>query len=292
MSGDRVDGTRAVAPGFAIPVGVNLATVGVTSRWWLDSARRVEAAGFSTVWSWDHFVSRGRLADPMLECWTLLAAAAATTERLKVGSFVTNVLNRHPSVLARIVMTLADIAPGRVELGMGIGGHPAEHHSYGIDFPDARERSARLVEAVDVIRALFSGGPTDYEGRFYELADAYASPVPVPTPRIVVAAETPVGARLAARTGDAWVTYAGFFEKLHPIYLDALAAAGRRRSDVTILVAGEVPRGKPAIEAPILSDPVGVTASWRERGVDEFVIHAIHPDQIEVVLAAGERAWA
>jgi alkanesulfonate monooxygenase SsuD/methylene tetrahydromethanopterin reductase-like flavin-dependent oxidoreductase (luciferase family) len=278
--------------GLAIPVGVNLTTIGVSMRWWLESAQRVEAAGFPTVWAWDHFVSRGRLSDPLLECWTTLAATAATTSRVRLGSFVTNVVNRHPAVLARMAMTVADLAPGRVELGIGIGGHPAEHLSYGIDFPDARERVARLEEAIIVIRALFSGGPVDFEGTYFELTDAYAAPVPDPAPRILVAGETPMGATLAARMGDAWITFDTFFDKLLPVYLDALTAAGRRRSDVSIVVATDVPRGASAVEAPILADPVGTTARWRERGADELVLHWIHADQLDHVLAAGERAWA
>ena len=122
----------------------------------------------------------------MLECWTTLAATAATTGRIRVGSFVTNVMNRHPAVLARMATTLADLAPGRVELGIGIGGHPAEHVAYGIEFPPPQERAARLEEAVGVIRALFAGGPADLAGEYFRLADAYAAPVPRPAPRILV----------------------------------------------------------------------------------------------------------
>jgi len=279
-------------PGLAIPIGVNLTTIGVTGRWWLESAARVEAAGFPTVWAWDHFVSRGRLADPLLECWTTLAATAATTSRVRLGSFVTNVMNRHPSVLARIVMTVADLAPGRVELGIGIGGHPAEHLSYGIDFPEVAERVARLEEAITIIRSLFAGGPVDFEGPFHELAEAFASPVPDPAPRIIVAGETATGARLAARMGDAWITFAPHFDKLLPIYLEALALAGRRREDVSIIVADDVPRGAAALESPIVADMTGVAAAWQARGADELVLHWIDADQLEAVLAAGERAWA
>ncbi len=279
-------------PGLAIPIGVNLTTIGVTGRWWLESAARVEAAGFPTVWAWDHFVSRGRRADPLLECWTTLAATAATTSRLRLGSFVTNVMNRHPAVLARIVMTVADLAPGRVELGIGIGGHPAEHLAYGIEFPEAAERAARLEEAITIIRALFEGGPVDFEGPFHQLAEAFASPVPDPAPRIIVAGETPTGARLAARAGDAWITFAPHFDKLLPIYLEALALAGRRREDVSIIVADDVPRGAAALESPIVADMTGVAAAWQARGADELVLHWIDADQLDAVLAAGERAWA
>jgi alkanesulfonate monooxygenase SsuD/methylene tetrahydromethanopterin reductase-like flavin-dependent oxidoreductase (luciferase family) len=141
-----------------IPIGVNLTSIGVPSSWWIETARSLESVGFSTAWCWDHFVSRGRLTDPVLECWTTLAAAAASTDGLRVGSFVTNVMNRHPALLARMAATVQDQSGGRVELGIGIGGHPAEHHAYGIDFPDVPERVARLEEAVGMLRLLWSGG--------------------------------------------------------------------------------------------------------------------------------------
>jgi alkanesulfonate monooxygenase SsuD/methylene tetrahydromethanopterin reductase-like flavin-dependent oxidoreductase (luciferase family) len=275
-----------------IPVGVNLTTIGVDARWWLDSARRLEAAGCATAWAWDHFVSRGRLDDPVLECWTTLAATAAVTQRLRVGSFVTNVMNRHPAVLARMVATVADLAPGRVELGIGIGGHPAEHEAYGIEFPPPPERAARLEEAVAVIRALFTGGPARFEGGWYRLEDAYAAPVPHPTPRIVIGGETPAGARLAARLGDAWTCFADRYDELLPVFEAALATAGRPRSDVAVIVGCDLPRGDAARSAPAIIDGAAWVGAWRERGADELVLHWIHPDQLDVVLAAAERSWA
>jgi alkanesulfonate monooxygenase SsuD/methylene tetrahydromethanopterin reductase-like flavin-dependent oxidoreductase (luciferase family) len=278
--------------GPVIPVGVNLTTIGVDARWWLAAARRLEAAGYATAWAWDHFVSRGRLDDPVLECWTTLAATAATTRRLRVGSFVTNVMNRHPAVLARMVATVADLAPGRVELGIGIGGHPAEHAAYGIDFPPPTERAARLEEAVGVIRALFTGGPVGFDGGWYQLRDAHASPVPDPVPRIIIGGETPAGARLAARVGDAWTCFADRYDGLLPVFEAALAAAGRSRADVAVIVGCDVPRGDDARTASAIADTRAWAEGWRERGADELVLHWIHPDQLEAVLTAGERAWA
>lgn len=277
---------------LAVPVGVNLTSVGVPASWWLESAARVAAAGYAGVWAWDHFVSWGRVTDPLLECWTTLSAVAATTQRLQVGSFVTNVMNRHPAVLANMVMTVADIAPGRVELGIGIGGHPAEHVAYGMPFPAVPERVARLEESVAIIRALFTGGPVDFAGRYYQLSGAHAAPIPLPVPRISVSAESPAGARLAARIGDAWITFEEHFDRLLPVYLEALAAAGRERSEVSIIVGVDVPRGDAAAATPLLRDLPAATATWQQRGVDELVLHWIHPDQLEAVLAASERAAA
>jgi alkanesulfonate monooxygenase SsuD/methylene tetrahydromethanopterin reductase-like flavin-dependent oxidoreductase (luciferase family) len=280
----------AVPASARIPIGVNLTAIGVTSAWWVDAARSLEAAGFQTVWCWDHFVSRGRLTDPCLECWMTLAVTAASTQRLRVGSFVTNVMNRHPAVLARMVASLADAAGGRVELGIGIGGHPAEHRAYGMDFPAVPERVERLEEAVQVIRLLWTGGPVSFEGRHYRLRDAYAFPAPEPPPRIVIGGEKPGGARLAARIGDAWTMNGRELERLEPVFREALEAAGRSRSEVGMVVALDLKRGVGAEEQPLFSDLAGELARWQERGADELVVHWVRPEEVAPLLAAAERA--
>lgn len=266
---------------LALPVGINPTTIGVSADWWLQAVRRAERLGLASAWAWDHFVSRGRRNDPVLECWALLAAAVATTSRIRLGSLVTNVMNRHPALLARMLATLADLAPGRIELGIGIGGHPGEHQAYGIDFPAADERWERLEEAISVLRLLFTGGPADYAGRFHRLTEAHAFPVPVPPPRIIVAGDSPAGAGLAARVGDAWTCAAADLERLGPVFGDALAQAGREPSSVALLV-----RVSPE---ELMRDPVAVVASLAQRGAREVIIEWVHPAQLDRLLAALER---
>lgn len=260
-----------------LPVGLNLASIGVGAAWWLDAARRSEDAGFGSAWIWDHFVSRGRLDDAVLECWTMLAAASMVTSSLRLGSFVTNVMNRHPALLARMAATAAELSNGRIELGIGAGGHPAEHTAYGIDFPDRPRRGEHLVEAIEVLRRLFSGGPVDYDGHHYRLEGAHAFPAPEPPPRIIVAGETAVGARLAARHGDAWTCFGGKYEALLPSFEAELAAVGRSRSDVPVLIGLEV--------EDLGSDLGAVTASWHERGASELIVHDVRPAQLDGILA-------
>jgi alkanesulfonate monooxygenase SsuD/methylene tetrahydromethanopterin reductase-like flavin-dependent oxidoreductase (luciferase family) len=259
-----------------IPVGLNPTAIGVEASWWLEAARRAEAAGVGTVWMWDHFVSRGRPTDPLLECWTMLTAAAVVTERLTVGSFVSDNANRHPALLANIVGTLCDLAPGRVELGIGIGGHPAEHEAYGMDFPPPLERAERLVEALAVLRALFGGGPVDLDGRHYRLRAAHAFPVPRPVPRIIVAGERPAGARLAARHGDAWTCHAVQYERLRPVFTAELERAGRKPADVPILVGIE----PEDVRAPIEE----LTERWQAAGASELIVHDVGPAELERIL--------
>jgi G6PDH family F420-dependent oxidoreductase len=265
-----------MASALAIPVGLNPTAIGVEPAWWLEAARRAEDAGLGAVWIWDHFISRGELSDPLLSCWPMLTAAAVTTERIRVGSFVANNINLHPAVLANIVGTLAALAPGRVELGIGIGGHPAEHEAYGIDFPPARERAERLEEAIDVLRLLFAGGPASYEGRHYRLREARAHPVPEPSPRIIVAGSGPAGARLAARAGDAWTCFADDYVDLRPSFLGELERVGRTPADVPVVVG---------IEQDQIGEPIAELAlRWAEAGVSELVIHDVGPSDLERVL--------
>jgi len=273
-----------------IPIGLNLTSIGVSSAWWLDSAKAAEQAGFSGVWCWDHFVSRGRKSDPVLECWTTLTAAAAVTNHLKVGSFINNVMNRHPAVLARMLATLWDQSGGRVELGIGVGGNAAEEEAYGIHFPEPLERVAVLEEAVAVLRRLWSGGPADYSGRFFTLKEAWAHPAPEPPPRIIVGGEKPGGARLAARVGDGWTTNAADYERLLPIHLAELSTHGRSRAQVVHLVAVGLARDEPLDRQPLIADMASFAAEWRERGADELIVNWVRPAELPALLEAAQRA--
>ncbi len=181
-------------------------------------------------------MGRGDPTVPVVECWTILSMAAGATRRVTVGPFVLNVMNRHPALVARMASTLQVASGGRLVLGIGIGGAPKEHEAYGIDFPAAPERVARLEEAVAVIRALWSGGPVTRDSPFYPLRDASAHPVPDPPPPIIVGGETAAGARLAGRIGDGWSAFDDNFEANLPLYLESLAASGRRREDQRVIV--------------------------------------------------------
>ena len=135
-------------------------------------------------------MGRGDPTVPVVESWTILSMAAAQTSRVTVGPFVMNVMNRHPALVARMASTLQIASGGRLILGIGIGGAPKEHAAYGMDFPPAPQRVARLEEAVAVIRALWTGGPVTRPSLFYPLTDAVAFPVPDPPPPIIIGGET------------------------------------------------------------------------------------------------------
>jgi alkanesulfonate monooxygenase SsuD/methylene tetrahydromethanopterin reductase-like flavin-dependent oxidoreductase (luciferase family) len=281
----------AVAGGaLPIPIGVNPTSIGVPAAWWLDVAALLEDAGFSALWCWDHFISRGRRTDPVLECWTTLTAAAAVTKRVRLGSFVTNALNREPAILARLTATLQDISGGRVVVGIGAGGHPAEHEAYGLPYPGPAERIARLEEAVRVLRALWTGGPVDFTGRFNQLQNAVAHPAPVPRPRVVVAGHGPRGARLAGRIGDAWTAPPPAVDAHRNAWLEGVAESGRDAAEVGLVVELALDRHTDPRRQPLLEDLSALAERWAERGATELVIANVRPEHIPALLAAAERA--
>ena len=118
-------------------IGIDIRAIRAEPGWWLESAVRLDEAGYAGLWCWDHFMGRGDLTVPVVESWTILAMAAARTQRATVAPFVANVMNRHPALLARMAGTLQIASGGRLILGMGIGGGPREHAAYGIPFPEA-----------------------------------------------------------------------------------------------------------------------------------------------------------
>jgi alkanesulfonate monooxygenase SsuD/methylene tetrahydromethanopterin reductase-like flavin-dependent oxidoreductase (luciferase family) len=236
-------------------------------------------------------MGRGDPAVPVVEGWTALSAAAAVTGQATLGTYVVNVMNRHPAVLARMASTLQALSGGRVALGIGIGGHPREHAALGIPFPENAERVARLEEAVAVLRALWTGGPVTLNGRFYPLRDAYGVPPAVPPPPIIIGGGSPGAARLAARLGDGWTIFSDRFQQRLPVYLESLDAAGRRREDQLVLVGVEGQTVAETSEAlrPWIADLHGPYDLLRDQGADAVVLTARSEPDILGLLDAAER---
>ena len=274
-----------------LPIGVTIRTIRAQPRWWLESARRLDEAGYQGVWAWDHFVGQGDRTVPVVEGWTILAMAAAATRQVTVGTFVANVMNRHPAVLARMASTLQIASGGRLVLGIGIGGAPKEHAAYGIDFPEAKERAARLEEAIAVIRALWTGGPVTRDSPYYPLTDAHAFPVASPRPPIIIGGETPAGARLAGRIGDGWSTFEDNFVQNLPLYLEALEGAGRSRAEQRVYVGfqGDWLGDADITESPWCRDPRGAWDQWREAGADGAIVLARTTSDIDALVDAVSR---
>lgn len=170
-----------------------------------------EELGFDHAWLVDHLVDTdGAPEDGCLEAWTLLAAIAARTERIRLGVLVSSNTFRHPAVLLKQAVTVDHISGGRLILGIGTGWHEDEHRRYGIDLPAPPERVDRFEEAVALITLLMSQERTTFTGEHYRLDDARLQPPPVQRPRIpiLIAAHRPRMLRLTARYADQWDTFA------------------------------------------------------------------------------------
>ncbi len=170
--------------------------------------QRADALGYDSAWLFDHFMPiSGDPAGPCFEGWTLLTALAVQTRRLHAGCLVTSVVYRHPAVLAKMGAALDVVTGGRLELGIGAGWFEGEARAYGMPFPPTGERLARLDEAIQVIRALWTYATSDFSGKYYSLSQARCEPKPVqqPTPTIWVGGQgEKVTLRIVAQRADGW----------------------------------------------------------------------------------------
>lgn len=154
-------------------------------------AGAAESAGFELLTVMDHFYQIGGVgaeSNAMLESNTTLAALAARTSRIRLGTLVTGVTYRNPAFLAKSVTTVDVISGGRAVLGLGAAWNESEHEGYGWDFPPIKERMDRLDEALTICRLMFTEDRPSFTGRHYRIERALNSPRPITTggPPIIV----------------------------------------------------------------------------------------------------------
>jgi F420-dependent oxidoreductase-like protein len=138
---------------------------------------------FESAWNWDHFYPlTGDLTGPNLEGWTMLAAMAEATDRIRIGCQVSGMIYRHPAVLANMAATTDIISEGRLELGVGAGWNQMECDAYGIELPPLRERFDMFDEGVEAVVGLLTQPSTTFAGRYVQLTDARCEPKPVQQP--------------------------------------------------------------------------------------------------------------
>jgi F420-dependent oxidoreductase-like protein len=168
----------------AIRFGLQVAPQQTTVEEMKDIWKEAEALGFDTLWVNDHLLpSVGPLDAPNLESWSILAAMAVSTSRVKIGPMVTNNTFRNPALLAKMATTVDHLSNGRLILGIGTGYLEPEHRAYGIALPPIKERTERLEEALQVITKLWSAdSPVSFKGHYYTLVDAPFMPKPLQRP--------------------------------------------------------------------------------------------------------------
>ncbi len=263
----------------------------VTWDEWLALAQACEEAGLEALFTSDHYYSCfDREERGSFDAWTLLAALAARTSRIRLGTMVSPVTFRHPSVLAKAAVTVDHISAGRVEVGFGAGWYDREHAAYGFPFHTMGVRMEMLEEQLEIVHRSWTGGPFSFSGRHYELEECPALPKPVqkPHPNLIVAGGgLPKTVRAAARGADEYDTWGFSPEECREMRCrleEAWVAEGRDPATLVFSVMARCAVGRDRAEAEervqrslVLTfesdedDPLGRARAWVAGTVDEVV---------------------
>jgi F420-dependent oxidoreductase-like protein len=270
---------------------------------WCDIAEACEESGLEGLFRSDHYLSvQGRRERGSLDAWTTLAGLAARTERIRLGTLVSPATFRHPSVLAKSVVTVDHISSGRVEVGLGAGWHADEHRSYGFDFPPTEVRMQMLAEQLEIVRRSWSEEPFDFRGRHYRMEELDARPKPLqePHPNVIVGGSAGHrSAALAARWADEYNTVfasPGECGRRRRVVADAWEAGGRDPSRLVFsLMTGCIVGSDDADvrrRAQSVMDASGKTGDpeiWLKGLGDEWVVGTVDNvvDRLDTLTAAG-----
>jgi len=173
-----------------------------------EVAEECEELGYDSVWAYDHLAPFWTRRGQAFECWTLLAAIAQRTKKIKLGSLVTNVNLRSPALLAKITSTLDNVSKGRLILGLGTGDSMSRNEllSYGYGFAGIDERVERLKETVLILKAMWTEEQVSFQGKYNKLLDAinYPKPIQKPHPPIWIGGKHVKILDIIAEMGDGW----------------------------------------------------------------------------------------
>ena len=193
--------------------GVFTSLMGQTWPGVLELWQHLESTGWDTACVSDHFMPNTREREgAVLEAWSTLSALAAVVPRMRIGTIVLGNTYRHPAVVAKMAAQVDIISGGRLLFGIGAAWQRNEHEAYGIPFYTMRERLERLDEACTVIRLLWTERRSNFNGRYYQLADAPLDPKPVqkPQPELMIGGGGErVTLRIAAKHADHWNVWGG-----------------------------------------------------------------------------------
>ncbi|HUN34466.1 MAG TPA: LLM class F420-dependent oxidoreductase [Trebonia sp.] len=170
--------------GLFVPQGwrLDLAGISPADHWnvMLDVARAAEDGPFESVWVYDHLHTvPAPTQEATHEAWTLMAALAAATSRVRLGQMCTCMAYRNPAYLAKVAATVDVISGGRAEMGIGAGWYEHEWRAYGYGFPSAGERIGLLDEGVQIMRSLWAEGTATFHGQHYQVDGAICRPLPL-----------------------------------------------------------------------------------------------------------------
>jgi F420-dependent oxidoreductase-like protein len=296
---------------------------GVTWPQWVALAQACEEHGIPALFRSDHQLNLDERPERgSLDAWATLAALAAVTTTLRLGTLVSPVTFRHPSDLAKVVTAADHVSGGRVELGIGAGWNEPEHRAYGFPFPPLRERMELLAEQLEIVHGHWAEEPFTFHGRHYDLEalDAQPKPVQRPHPPVLMGGEAgPKAAALAARWADEYNTVFATVEEVRErkaAIEAACAAAGREPIPFSLMTGFLVGRDRAELRERELrlaaqagTDPDGFRTGqpgWmvgtvdevaeqlgamRDAGVHRVMLqHLLHDDLDAVALIGRELA--
>ena len=213
----------------------------VTWEDWVALAEACEGSGIETLFRSDHYLSVvGRHERGSLDAWGTISALAAITSTLRLGTLVSPVTFRHPSVLAKAAVTADHISGGgRIELGIGAGWLEDEHSAYGFPFPATGERMQMLEEQIEIVRRQWSERDLTLDGEHYRLDDLDALPKPLRPPNLIVGGKgRPRSAAIAVRWADEYnLSMVGVEEcrERRRDLIEACERAGREHLTVSLM---------------------------------------------------------
>jgi F420-dependent oxidoreductase-like protein len=256
----------------------------------LELVRHCEDTGWDGVYFADHFMPNGPDATPLdgdtIECWSVIAALAASTTRLRLAPLVTSVTYRHPAVLANIAAAVDNISHGRLLLGIGAGWQENEHAAYGIELGSVKERLDRFEEATKILVSLLREQRTTFDGKYFTIADAPNQPAPVQDqlPLLIGGSGEKRTMRIAAQYADEWNAWTSPDVLQHKVEVlqKHCSDLGRDPSEIKVstqallfLSTDEAWLADKRDSGGVVGTPTEVTdiiGRYAEAGCDEFII--------------------
>ena len=271
---------------------------GVTWDQWRALATTAEAAGFDALFRSDHYMSLEDVpGNGSLDAWATINALAALTSTIRLGTLVSPATFRHPSVLAREVVTADHVSGGRVELGLGAGWHEGEHAAFGFPFASTKERFDRLEEQMEIVHRSWTEGPFDFRGSHYTLQHTNPLPKPVQEPHpplIAGGSAKPRGAALAARWADEYNTVYATLDECRERRERIAAAcqeAGRDPIRFSLMTSfaidGDSSDHHPAWIVGSIDEMAAQLKQLEEAGVDGIMLQHLQHDDLEAVELIG-----
>jgi F420-dependent oxidoreductase-like protein len=256
----------------------------VTWPQWVALAEACERSeGIEALFRSDHYLSvEGAGGRGSLDAWATINALAAITSTLRLGTLVSPASFRHPSVLAKMVVTADHVSGGRVELGMGAGWLEAEHRAYGFPFEPTRTRMDVLAEQLEIVHSEWKPGPFSFEGEHYRIEELDALPKPVqqPHPMLIVGGSGgPRGLALAAKWADEYNTPFASVDRCRELrgrLDDACEKAGREPIPLSLMT----PLGP-------LDETAEQLRELQAAGVERVMLQHLHHTDLETVERIG-----